>query len=187
MAEHAFDPWTRVRTIHDLPADELISCLQKSIRRGMVENAALVAYEMMHTSPQMERYMWDRLAIISVEDIGFGDPMAAVVIDSLERLSQRFGRHQGDRYLFGVHAVRYLATRTKDRSSDEMYNWMLHAVENEGVRPEVQDWMLDMHTARGLAMGRGARQFMEEGAQVDPELPDREKKYYDILMELWKD
>ena len=73
MADHPFDPWTRVRTIHDLPADEVISCLQKSIRRGMVENACLVAYEMMHTSPELERYMWDRLSIISVEDIGFGD------------------------------------------------------------------------------------------------------------------
>jgi hypothetical protein len=110
-----------------------------------------------------------------------------VVIDALERLSQRFGRHQGDRYLFGVQAVRYLATRQKDRSSDEMYNWMRHAVEEEGVRPEIQDWMLDMHTARGLAMGRGHRQFLEEGAQVDPELPDREKKYYQILKELWKE
>jgi replication-associated recombination protein RarA len=187
MADHPFDPWTRVRTIHDLPADEVISCLQKSIRRGMVENACLVSYEMMHTSPELERYMWDRLAIISVEDIGFGETMAPVVIHALERLSQRFERHQGDRFLFGIHAVRYLATRFKDRSSDEMYNWMLHAVENEGLRPQLPDWVIDMHTARGQAMGRAERHFLEEGAKVDPELPDREKKYYEILTELWKD
>jgi replication-associated recombination protein RarA len=187
MAEHPFDPWTRVRTIHDLPADELISCLQKSIRRGMVENAALVAYEMMHTSPELERYMWDRLATISVEDVGFGEPMSPVVIDALERLSHRFGRHQGDRYLFGVQAVRYLATRQKDRSSDEMYNWMRHAVENEGLRPEFPDFVLDMHTARGMAMGRGKHHFLSEGAKIEPELPDREKKYFNILRDLWQD
>ena len=187
MTDHPFDPWTQVRTIHDLPADELISCLQKSIRRGMVENACLVAYEMMHTSPELERHMWDRLSIISVEDIGFGEVKAPVVIHALEGLSQRFGRHQGDRYLFAVQAVRYLATRHKDRSTDEMHNWMHHAVENEGLRPEFPDWVLDMHTARGQALGRGHRHFLTVGAQVDPELPDREKKYYKLLKELWTD
>ena len=32
MSEHPFDPWTRVRTVHDLAADEVISALQKEIQ-----------------------------------------------------------------------------------------------------------------------------------------------------------
>ena len=187
MTEHPSDPWTRLRTAHDLAADEVISALQKAIRRGNVENAALLAYEMAHTSPELERCLWDRLSVISVEDIGFGDVLAPVLVRSLAQLSHRFDRHRGDRSLFAVHAVRYLATRHKDCSTDEMYNWMLHAVENEGLRPQLPDWVIDMHTARGQAMGRAERHFLEEGAQVDPELPDREKKYYEILKELWKD
>ena len=34
------DPWQKVRTEHDMAADELISAMQKEIRRGNTENAA---------------------------------------------------------------------------------------------------------------------------------------------------
>ena len=187
MAHEQFDPWTRVRTVHDFPADEVISALQKEIRRGNVENAALIAYEMMHTSPELERYLWDRLYVISVEDIGFGEVTAPILIRTLEQMSQRFGRDRGDRYLFAIHAVRYLATRQKDRSTDEMYNWLIHAVEKEGLRPTIPDYAIDMHTARGIAMGRDLRHFLEEGARISPELPNREKKYRKRLLEILKE
>ncbi len=184
MATQVFDPWTRVRTVHDLPADEVISALQKSIRRGLEENAAMCAYEMVYTSPELEHKLWDRLSIISVEDVGLGEPLAPVLIQTLWKLSRRFGRNEGDRYTFAIHAARYLATRQKDRSSDEMHNWMRHAVEKEGVRPEIPDYALDMHTARGTAMGRDLRHFLEIGAQVHPEKPDRDKKYRERLKQI---
>jgi len=187
MATEGFDPWTRVRTIHDLSADEVISALQKSIRRGLEENAALCAYEMAYTSPEMERKLWDRLCIISVEDIGLGEPIAPVLIRTLWKMSRRFGRHEGDRYTFAIHAVRYLATRLKDRSSDEMHNWMRHAVEKEGARPEIPDFALDMHTARGMAMGRDLLHFLEVGAQIHPEWPEREKAYRERLLQIVRD
>jgi len=187
MAHQQFDPWTKVRTIHDLPADEVISTLQKSIRRGMAENAALCAYEMAYTSPQLEGKLWDRLCIISVEDIGFGEPQAPILIQTLWQMSRRFGRHEGDRYTFAIHAARYLAACQKDRGSDEMHNWFLHAVENEGLRPEIPDYAIDMHTARGQARGRGLRHFLEVGAQINPELPDRDASYREKLLEVWKE
>ncbi len=182
-----FDPWTRARTIHDLPADEVISALQKEIRRGNTENAALLAYEMLATSPELERKLWDRLCIISVEDIGFGELPAPLLIRTLEQMSLRFNRGEGDRNLFAIHAVRYLCTRQKDRSSDELYNWLKYTVENEGARPEIPDYAIDMHTARGAARGRGLEHFYQEGAQVAPELPDREKKYRERLLQVLQD
>jgi replication-associated recombination protein RarA len=187
VTEHRSDPWTRVRTAHGLAADEVISALQKEIRRGNVENAALLAYEMAHTSPELELYLWDRLSVISVEDVGFGDVLAPILIRSLEQLSRRFERHRGDRYLFVIHAVRYLASRLKDRSTDEMYNWMAHVVEEQGLLPEIPDYALDMHTARGRTMGRGKRHFLEIGAPVSPELPDRERRYHDRLRKILTD
>lgn len=187
MVADGLDPWTRVLTAHGLAADEVISALQKEIRRGNSDNAALIAYEMVHTSPELEKCLWDRLSVISIEDVGFGELSAPVLIRSLEQLSHRFRRHQADRYLFAIQAVRYLATRLKDRSTDEMYNWMAHAVEEQGLRPAIPDYALDMHTARGRAMGRGKRHFLEVGAQVSPELPDREKRYHERLKEIWKD
>src|SRR5262249_36258759 len=52
------DPWTLVETAHGFRADELISTFQKSIRRGLVENAALVAYELYVTSAELEEHLW---------------------------------------------------------------------------------------------------------------------------------
>ena len=45
--------WVDVKTHHGLPADQVISALQKEIRRGHTENAVLLAYEMMINSPAM--------------------------------------------------------------------------------------------------------------------------------------
>ena len=48
------DPWARIKTRNGLNGDEVISALQKSIRRGLEEQACEFAYEMYITSPQME-------------------------------------------------------------------------------------------------------------------------------------
>lgn len=53
MAEKSRDPWVDIKTRHGFQGDEVISALQKEIRRGNTENAALLAYEMATTSPEM--------------------------------------------------------------------------------------------------------------------------------------
>ena len=75
------DPWTVVKTRHGLAADEVISALQKEIRRGHVDNAALLAYEMIGTSAELEDMLWRRLLVISVEDVGWGDLNAPSLVD----------------------------------------------------------------------------------------------------------
>jgi len=178
------DTWVEVRTRHDLAADEVISALQKEIRRGHTDNAALLAYEMLTTSEALEAKLWQRLLVISVEDIGYGQVDAPVLIHTLFQMHQHFPRPQGDRYLFALHAVRYLCGCTKDRSSDELLNWVKHTVETEERRPEVPDYAIDMHTAAGRRQGRGKRHFLEEGAVVWPELADREQIYRRRLLAL---
>ncbi len=181
------DPWVDVRTCHGLPADQVISALQKEIRRAHTENAVLLAYEMAITSPALKDFLWQRLMIISVEDVGFGEPSAPVLVNALHQMSGAFDRGGGERTLFAVHAVRYLCACQKDRSSDEMLNWVIQAVEAGTKRPAVPDYALDMHTARGKAMARGLRHFYEEGAQLVPELPDRDTTYRDRIMLLLED
>jgi len=180
-------PWVEVKTRHGLPADQVISALQKEIRRGNTENAVLLAYEMAVTSPALEDYLWQRLMIISVEDIGFGEPRAPVLVNALRQMVETFDREVGERRLLAIHAVRYLCGCQKDRSSDEMLNWVKHAVEAGGTRPTIPDYALDMHTAEGRARGRGKRHFYEEGAKLSPELPDREMTYRQRLMALLDD
>ncbi len=171
------DPWVDVCTAHGLPADEVISALQKSIRRAALENAALLAYEMYQTSPELEEYLWQRLQVISVEDACSGSYLEPVIVDALYRMHSRIDRHRGDRFLFALHAVRCLVGAPKDRMTDELANWVTLTVERDGTRPEIPDVALDMHTARGQALGRGLRHFLEEGAQVEQEVVDRDETY----------
>lgn len=178
------DPWVDVKTFHGYPADQIISAIQKEIRRGNTENAVLLAYEMVLTSPALEEYLWQRLMVISVEDIGFGEPNAPVLINSLYQMLQTFDRSLGERKLFAVHAVRYLCRCLKDRTSDEMVVWVKLATERKSLRPNIPDYALDMHTAEGAAMGRGQRHFFEVGAQLNPENPNRDLKYRKRIIEI---
>jgi replication-associated recombination protein RarA len=177
MSDLPRDPWQSVTTYHGFKADHIISALQKEIRRGQTENACLLAYEMVLTSPAMEDFLWQRLMVIAVEDIGFGEVMAPVFINALQQMLATFDRSVGERKLFAIHAVRYLCQCQKDRSSDEMVNWLIHGVAQGNLRPVIPDYALDMHTADGQAMGRGRQHFWKEGAKVHPELPQRDTNY----------
>jgi replication-associated recombination protein RarA len=179
-----YDPWQKVRTRHDFPADEVISALQKEIRRGNTENAALLAYEMATTGPALEAYLWKRLEVISVEDVGWGDLQAPVLVHTLREMVENLDRDDGERLLYAVHAVRYLCESQKDRSSDEMVNWLKAEVESGRLLPEIPDYAIDMHTRRGKAMNRGLRHFWEEGAKLRPELPQRDRTYRERMQRL---
>ena len=174
------DPWQKVRTYHDLPADEVISALQKEVRRGHTENACRLAYELINTSAELEEKLWIRLIVISVEDIGMGDAHAPVLINNLYKMHQQFSTGALDRPLFAIHAVRYLCECEKDRSSDELLNW----IKQTNDAPEIPDYAIDMHTKRGQEMGRGIAHFYEEASRVVPEKADRNTSYRDHLLEL---
>ncbi|MEV4538964.1 hypothetical protein AB0J82_34845 [Asanoa sp. NPDC049518] len=178
MTTMEFDPWTQVRTLHDLPADEVISAFQKAIRRGELEEAILLAYEMYATSAELEECLWHRLQVISVEDVGSGTFQEPVIVDAVYRMHERVPRPRGDRFLFAVHAIRLLAGATKDRTSDELANWAARA----DRLPQIPDHALDMHTRRGQEMGRDLLHFLREGARVTNELPGRDTTYRDWLV-----
>jgi len=180
--KQAPDPWQRTTTENGFPADEVISALQKSIRRGLTENAVLLGWEMFITSPELEAKMWSRLQVISVEDIGFGNPQAPILIDTLFRMHERIERPQHDRFLFAAHAIRALAMSEKDRTTDDMVNWAKHSVAFGERLPEIPDFAIDMHTGRGEAMGRDYRYFMEEASKVVPESATRETKYREWIL-----
>jgi len=184
MSHLARDPWVDVKTFHGFQADHVISALQKEIRRGNRENAALLAYEMIITSPALEDYLWQRLKVISVEDIGFGEPLAPVLIQSLFEMTSACDRAVGERKLYAIHAVRYLCLCKKDRSSDEMINWINHSSKLGDVLPVIPEYALDMHTAEGQKKGRGRRHFFEEASRVIPEVSDRDRTYLERILKM---
>ena len=176
------DPWQRTTTEHGFPADEVISALQKCLRRGMLDNVLLLGWEMYLTSPEMEEMLWSRLCVIAVEDIGMGNPQAPILVETLYQQHQRYPRPRGDRFLFAAHAIRVLATSSKDRTSDDMVNWAKQIMALGERLPEIPDVALDMHTGRGQQMGRDYRFFMEEASRVMPEINDKDQKYRDWII-----
>lgn len=177
------DPWAKITTRNGLNGDEVISSLQKSIRRGLTEEACKFAYEMYITSPQMEDKLWRRLITITVEDIGMGDVNAAILINNLNSMRKEFDYADGDRPIFFIHAIRYLCDCQKDRSSDLLKNIVIKGFAM-GEVPEVPDFALDKHTVRGAEMGRDSFHFLNEASKVIPQLPvdnDYKERYEEIL------
>ena len=186
--EFLADPWARTRTRNGLAADEVISALQKSIRRGKERAACEFAYELYISSPDFESKLWRRLQAISVEDIGMGNPMAPILINSLNQMRQNFSYNEPDRAMMFVHAIRYLCQSTKDRSSDLLKNIIITNFAT-GYVPAIPDYALDKHTTRGQKMGRDSIHFLEVDSKVTPQLKvdnNYWQEYHDIK-EHWDD
>ncbi|WP_125582557.1 MULTISPECIES: hypothetical protein [Lacticaseibacillus] len=166
--EFLSDPWARTKTRNGLAGDEVISALQKSIRKGKERAAVEFAYEMYISSPQFEDKLWRRLQAISVEDIGMGNPMAPILINNLNQIRQNFEYTEADRAMMFVHAIRYLCESEKDRSSDLLKNIVIKNF-NMGYVPEIPDYALDKHTTRGKKLGRDSQHFLHVDSKVTPQ------------------
>ena len=182
MAKTMYDPWSKITTRNGYAGDEVISALQKSIRRGLEEQACMFAYEMYISSPQLEEKLWRRLLTISVEDIGMGNPMAAIMVNNLYQMSKQFDYADGDKPMYFIHAIRYLCSSEKDRSSDLLKNICIKSFAM-GKFPEIPDYALDKHTQRGQAMGRDSFHFLNEASKVYPQKEVDKERYAKILEE----
>lgn len=181
----AYNQWEETKTRNGFAADEVISCLQKSIRRSLTEEACRCAYELYISGETFLEKLWSRLQAISVEDVGFGNLDAAVQINALNQMRQTYGYRDMDQTMFFIHGIRILCSSKKDRSSDYLKNIIIKNAAT-GELPEIMDVALDKHTKRGREMGRDSFHFFYEGAKVTPEAAagnDYKERYERILKE----
>ena len=179
---HAEDPYTQLTSPRGIPVDQLVSVLQKEIRRGNVDNAVLAAYEMLTTSPEVAEHLWRRLKLIAVEDIGMGEPLAPVLLSGLhENYRAAIG---GEQAMMAVHAVRFLATAKKDRTSAEHTDLVVQKVESGETAVSVPDYALCVHTRAGQEMGRDLLQWWRNGAVVRNELESANHSYREQLIDI---
>ena len=171
-----YDPWSNTKTKHGIDADLVISALQKCIRRADEYTATRMAYELYITSTFHEEKMWNRLIVISVEDIGFGNTEAPVFVKTMYDLHKHYNYGDGDRTIFFIHAIRYLCKCKKERSTDNLKNVIMK--ENErGILPEIPDVAIDMHTIKGRERGRDVFYFLDEASKVMPLWEDYDDSY----------
>ena len=186
MAENyqSKDVWSRTITVNGYAVDEIRSVLQKSIRRGKLEEATLAAYELFASGPEAEEVLWRRLEIIATEDVGLGLIEAPMLLEALNQQRLRMAEG-GERWMYSAHAVRILTTAKKDRTSMELAGWAHEVVTRGERRVEVEDYMLDLHTRRGAAMGRGTEHWWNDGARLDNQVGGFETRWGDYLRKLY--
>jgi hypothetical protein len=149
------DPGTKweMRLTGDYAPDEVVSSLQKMIRRGREYEACYWAY-ILHQSGYGQ-YLWRRLTIITSEDLGNGDPQAAILVSSLQQswlvLHKHDSKQNLDKFLLVIHAVLYLCRAKKSRENDSLCN-LIDERFKSGERLGVEEVSLDSHCEGGRAV-----------------------------------
>jgi replication-associated recombination protein RarA len=155
-------------TKHGYDHYELLSALQKCIRRGMDYEAVHFAVELEEFNPTM---LWNRLKIIACEDVGPANPVMPLLIDCLQKqyLTEKAKLAESSHRLFLINAVVCLSRSKKTRITDDLLNIVYTERDRDNKFLPIPEFALDMHTARGKAMGKGIDDFFTEGNKLENE------------------
>jgi replication-associated recombination protein RarA len=147
------------------PLGEVASAFQKSIRRGLADEALHWGVEL--DVSNFGEYAWKRLRIIASEDVGLAEPYLPATIFALYQnwLDQRKKRDlkHGPERLFLVHAILLLVRAKKSRIVDHA----LITYYGNHERRDIPDYALDKHTGAGRRLGRGVAHFFDEGIHLE--------------------
>lgn len=154
-------------TKHGFDHYELLSALQKCIRRGMEYEALHFAVELEEFNPTM---LWNRLKVIAAEDVGPANPQMPILIDVLQKnyLSEKSKLGENNASLYLADAVVCLCFSQKSRITDDLLA-VVFSEREQGKYPPIPEFALDMHTARGKALGKGIDDFFSEGNKLENE------------------
>lgn len=147
--------------------DESISALQKMIRRGDEVEAMYWAIEL---EGKYYQALWDRLEVISHEDIGITSMNTILFIRTCKEQYLEFrGKESGSRRLMLSNAILALCRAQKTRVADHFNISSYRRLPEE--RKEIPDVAKDVHTRSGEILGRDWDHFFEEGTILLDGLP----------------
>lgn len=146
---------------------ELISAMQKFIRRSMEREAGRAFFELA-TSGGTFRIALNRLKVIAHEDVGMGDPDSALyALRCIDDAADWHSRGNDAWRLAAANAILALARARGSRVAEHFQAAVRGQNAQEGG-VVVPDYALDMHTRRGKKMGRGLEHFFTEAAKMEP-------------------
>jgi len=176
------------QTRHGYNDDELVSALQKDIRRGNEQRAMHWALELGGEGKSGFGQLASRLSVIAYEDVGMGDPSTVTqACSAIRDMRDMYRNNRGEWRMALAYVILLLCRSEKSRISCHFLQVMRHR--HAAERPDIPDYALDMHTSAGALMGRtkgsaeGVRQFIEEGERLDRE-GDVENVYRERAVEL---
>ena len=153
---------------------EVVSALQKEIRRGNEKLAYFWAHEM---CPHYEKYLWRRLLIIVHEDIGIANPLLLILVPCARETYFDLRSHPsgGGVARLALANVILLMCRTAKTRLAVHLDTVVEQERRHGQKLEVPDYALDKHTQRGRGLKRGYEHFFTEAAKLVPmamDVPD---------------
>jgi replication-associated recombination protein RarA len=151
--------------------DEVLSSLQKMIRRGQEREAMHWAIEL---ETSYHKHLWNRLEIIVHEDIGLANPMLTIYVKTTKEqyMEIRERKNSATRLLL-ANVILAMCRSEKSRLADDF----CIAAYKSNERIEVPDVAKDKHTAVGRRMGRGYEFFFSDGVILDRESADVHNPY----------
>jgi replication-associated recombination protein RarA len=165
------------------PLDEVVSALQKTIRRGDEVHAMYWARVMIENG--FAAYMWRRLAVTAGEDCA-GEPDVLPYVASchyLSNVAMKDAPKSAETNIVAC-AILKMCRAVKSHEACDL-DWIVAQVAEKGWKPAIPSFAVDMHTKRGKELGfvgqKGARKFCEEGGLLDKERPNR---YAEKVLEL---
>ncbi|MBN2003927.1 MAG: hypothetical protein JXA21_11275 [Anaerolineae bacterium] len=151
---------------------DVVSALQKDIRRGNEEQAMYWALELI---PRYEAYLWLRLLAILNEDVGIASPPLLAIVPELRRefFEFREAGKNGPARLVLANAILLMCRAAKCRLADHFQR----AITQRFMTWEklaIPDYARDHHTDAGKRQGRGVDFWLEEGCRLEPQgdVPD---------------
>ncbi|KKQ47046.1 MAG: hypothetical protein US75_C0011G0021 [Candidatus Woesebacteria bacterium GW2011_GWC1_38_13] len=126
--------------------DEVVSALQKAIRRGQEENA--LYWMMEFVKGHYIGYLWRRLSVITIEDIGLADLNAPLMINTLAQMNERVNKNGYIETFHPAMAVIYLCQAPKSREIDYACDY-IDLKRKAGWYLETPPEARDMHTQVG--------------------------------------
>jgi len=158
--------------------DEVISVLQKEIRRGKEYHAVYWAVELESFNEEKgvgAKILWSRLGVIASEDVSIAEPHVHLIIAALKEAYYDAVKRKDTAYrLFFVHAVLFLARARKCRIIDDLDVVVKGNIKFNHEMLPMPDHAIDMHTLRGRERGRvgvtGIKHFLDEGAKLKNEV-----------------
>lgn len=178
----------QVLTVNGYDMFEVVSAMQKSIRRGKEEDAMYWGVELFESG--MAPYAWKRLIIIAMEDIGLANPDAIVQIKTLKDVYDTMTKEdkKGQYRLPFVQAILYLVHSPKSRICDWALGFWFDNNTCQAIKKEIPDYALDAHTRRGKKMGKGIKEFFTEGSLLENHHPfSNEETYKARCWQWWTD
>src|SRR5262245_61122477 len=180
-----------LRTKRGYQLSEVVSAMQKAIRRGDARVAGYFALEMCASG--FDQYCWRRLLTISAEDIyGIVTKEVLALQEAYRQLTK--GRRRGEQqdmtgWVCVAKAVILMAQAKKSRDADHLVCFvyaqekidpqaLTHALAEAEPEP-IPDYAYDVHTAQGKRRGKTKQDFFREEFQA---LAPRQPGLFDHLV-----